>query len=81
MFITECKINEVFTDTYYFPLARMDGIHRMEKITDGLHLTTTIRLTGPLQWLWRKLVAEKIVATLPHQTNLLIELAKKTELT
>lgn len=77
MLITECLPNKKFTDTYYFPLARLDGIHEIEKRTDGLHITTTIRMTGPLRWLWRKMVAEEIVSTLPHQTDLLIQLARK----
>lgn len=77
MHISECDPNVKFTDTYYFPLARLDGIHQMEKTADGLKITTTIRMTGLLRWLWRKLVAEKIVATLPHQTNLLIQFAQK----
>jgi hypothetical protein len=77
MVITESIPNQKFADTHYFPLARMDGIHQMEKTTDGLRITTTIRVSGPLRWLWRKLVAEKVVATLPHQTNLLIQLARK----
>lgn len=75
--ITECTPNQSFTDTFQFPFARMDGIHTMEKTPDGLRLTTTMQITGPLAWLWRKLVVEKIVATLPHQTNLLIQMARK----
>lgn len=78
MIITECKPYEKFTDTYYFPFARLDGTHQMEKTTDGLRITTTIKMTGPLRWIWRKLVAEKIVSTLPHQTELLIELARNS---
>lgn len=77
MKITECIPNEKFTDTYHFPFARLDGTHQMEKIPNGLRITTTIKMTGPLRWLWRKLVAEKIAATLPHQTELLIKLARK----
>lgn len=73
--ITECIPNEKFTDTYYFPLARLDGIHEVKKTSEGLSITTTIKVTGLLQWLWSRLVAKKIVATLPHQTDLLIQLA------
>lgn len=79
MHITECIPNEKFTDTYYFPLAKMHGIHQLEKTSEGLRITTTVRLSGWLQWFWRKLVVEKIVATLPHQTDLLIQLAQKKQ--
>src|SRR5437899_7069115 len=57
--ITECTPNHSFTDTYFFPFARMDGIHSMEQTSQGLKLTTTMQITGPLSWLWRKLVVEK----------------------
>lgn len=78
MTITECIPNQKFTDTYYFPLARLDGIHEMEHTNEGLRITTTIKMTGLLRWIWRKLVAEKVVTTLPHQTELLIQLASKS---
>lgn len=77
MMISDCIPNQLFTDSYQFPLARLDGIHQMESTHDGLRITTTIRMSGPLRWLWRKLVGEKIVKTLPHQTNLLIQLARE----
>lgn len=76
MKITQCSTNKSFTDTYQFPLARMDGIHEMEQTNEGLRITTTIQIQGPLAWLWRKLVAEKVADTLPHQTGCLIELAR-----
>jgi hypothetical protein len=77
MTISECIPNQLFTDTYRFPLARMDGIHHMEKTSSGLRITTTIKISGPLAWLWRKLVAEKVAKTLPHQTQMLVDLARK----
>jgi len=79
MKITECIPNHLFTDTYQFPLARLDGIHKMEPVSNGLCITTTIRITGPLFWFWRKLIAEKIVATLPHQTDLLVQFARQVK--
>lgn len=50
----------------------------MEKTNQGLKLTTTIKVEGPLSWIWRKIVAEEIVATLPHQTDMLIKLARES---
>ena len=77
MIISECIPNKRFTDTYYFLFSRLDGVHEMEETSNGLRITTTMKLTGPLRWLWRKLVVEKIILTLPHQTELLIQLARK----
>jgi hypothetical protein len=77
MKITECTIDQSFTDTYHFFLAQLDGVHSLEKTTNGLRINTTIKISGPLQWFWKKMVGEKIVKTLPHQTNLLIQLARE----
>jgi hypothetical protein len=37
---------------------------------------TTITLTGPLAFLWRKLVVDNIVRDLPQQTERLLERAR-----
>lgn len=78
MEIIECIPNQSFTDYTKFPLAALYGKHHMEKNGDELTLTTTITVAGPLALLWRKIVAEDIVATLPHQTHLLITAAKQS---
>lgn len=57
----------------------MDGIHEMEETKDGLKLTTTIQISGPLSFLWRKLVADGIVKTLPEQTEALAALAGRKD--
>src|SRR3990167_7144544 len=54
MQITDCIPNEKFTDFFKFPLAKMYGIHWMEEIDGVLHLHTSIKIEGPLSFLWRK---------------------------
>jgi hypothetical protein len=78
MKIIECIPNQSFTDYTKFLLAGLYGTHHMEKTDNGLKLTTTIKVVGPLSWVWRKIVAEEIVATLPHQTDMLIKLAQQS---
>ncbi len=46
-----------------------------------LEVRTTITLSGPLAFVWRKLVVDKIVDDLPHQTERLIQQARKKPLT
>ena len=75
MEITECIPNQCFTDCYRFFLSRLYGIHRMEETKDGLLLTTSIKVVGPLGWLLRKLIGEKVAAEVPEQTEALIKLA------
>ncbi len=77
MEIVVSVLNQAFTDRTTFFGAILDGIHTMEETSEGLKLTTTIKVTGPLGFLWRKIVAEDIVKTLPHQSALLIEAAKQ----
>ena len=79
MTIVDCVPLISFTDHTSFFLANLYGTHHMEKENDGLKLTTTIKITGPLAWLWRKIVGEEIVKTLPEQTAKIIELARKTK--
>ncbi len=75
--IIECTPLQSFTDCTKLPLARLYGSHRMEKTAQGLQLTTTVSIEGWLGWLWRKLIAEKIVAGLPQQYDMLIKVARK----
>jgi hypothetical protein len=76
MKIIECTPNQSFTDHTTFFGCHLYGKHHMEVVADGLKLTTTITLKGPLTWLWRKIVGEDIVKTLPKQTDMLIRLAR-----
>ena len=77
MKIVECIPNQSFTDHTKFLLAELYGTHHMEQTDQGLKLTTIIKVVGPLAWLWRKIVGEDIVATLPRQTELLVKFARE----
>lgn len=77
MQITECIPNQCFTDCYKISfLARLYGIHEMEQTNQGLCLTTTIKIEGPLGWLLRKIIGEKVAAEVPEQTQTLINLVR-----
>lgn len=67
--------NKSFTDCTKFFLAKMYGTHRIEECTDGLTLTVSVKVTGLLGYVWRKLVAEQIAQGIPEQTQKLIKLA------
>ncbi|AIL12390.1 hypothetical protein IM40_00820 [Candidatus Paracaedimonas acanthamoebae] len=77
--IIEVRKNHKFTDRTRFFGAIMDGIHEMEATKDGLRLTTTMQISGPLSFIWRKLVVEGIVKTLPDQTEALVALARRED--
>lgn len=74
--LVEVEKERKFTDCTKFPGAKMYGSHTMEEKGDRLHLNVTMTMKGPLGFLWRKLVAEKIVAKLPEQMDALVRLAR-----
>ena len=78
--IYETNENHKFIDLTSFPLAKMYGEHTFEETPEGLRVTTTMRVVGLLGFLWRKIVAQKIVDDLPKDIAIQIEAAKKIKL-
>ncbi len=74
--IVEATENKSFTDFTKFPLAKMYGEHTFEETPNGLKLTTTMKVEGLLGFVWRKIVAQKIVDTLPEDMQQQIKTAK-----
>jgi len=74
--LTEVKPNSLFIDLTKFPLANMYDSHELIEHGDKLEIKTTIRIEGPLSFLWRKIVAEGVAKGMAAQTNRLIEKAK-----
>lgn len=74
--IVEATENKSFTDFTKFPLAKMYGEHTFEETPNGLKLTTTMKVEGILGFVWRKIVAQKIVDTLPEDMQQQIKTAK-----
>ncbi|MEO5672565.1 MAG: SRPBCC family protein [Ramlibacter sp.] len=70
--LSEVRPGEMFVDITRFPLARMVDSHEIIKRGDALEIKTTVRMEGPLAFLWRKLVGEDVVKSLPAQTDNLI---------
>jgi hypothetical protein len=71
--LTEVVPKRKFVDLTRFPLAKMHDSHELISHADGLEIRTTISLSGPLAFVWRKIVAEGIVSGLEAQTAKLIE--------
>lgn len=74
--LTHVKPNAAFTDLTRFPLARMLDSHELIEHDSALEVRTTITLSGPLSFFWRKLVVDRIVADLPRQTERLLQHAR-----
>jgi Polyketide cyclase / dehydrase and lipid transport len=74
--LIEVEPQRTFTDCTFFFGAKMYGKHTIEENEKGITLTTTVTITGPLGFVWRTLVGNKVVAKLPEQTEALIERAR-----
>ena len=74
--LTEINEGYSFTDCTSFFGAKMYDTHAMEETVDGLKLTNKLVVTGPLKWLWIKLVAQNVADTIAEETESLIKLAR-----
>jgi hypothetical protein len=73
------EINEMhsFTDCTKFFGAKMYNTHSMEVKDNGVILSNKLVVTGPLKWLWIKLVAQNVANTVPDEMDALVNLARK----
>lgn len=67
--------NKKYTDVTKFLLAKMVDQHILEETSEGLKFTNIITVTGPLSFLWIKLVAQKIVNDMPADMERLFKRA------
>ncbi|PPE03471.1 polyketide cyclase [Holospora curviuscula] len=74
--LTEINEGYSFTDCTSFFGTKMYDIHAMEETVDGLKLTNKLVVTGPLKWLWIKLVAQNVADTIAEETENLVKLAR-----
>lgn len=75
--LDEVKPNSYYRDLASLPLAKMTGEHIFEETPDGLKLTVTMSITGPLSFLWYNIIMKDIVKRLPEDLDTLIKEAKK----
>lgn len=75
--ITQIQDGFSFTDCTTFWGAKMYDTHAMEETPDGLKITNTLIVTGPLAWVWIWLVAKNVADSVPQETAALIELARQ----
>lgn len=75
--LTEIIPGQSFTDCTNFFGAKMYDTHSLEETPEGLKLSNKLVVTGPLSWLWIKLVAQNVADTVPEETEALIKLARE----
>jgi len=74
--LTEIEEGRKFTDCTKFFGAKMYDTHELEETKEGLLLTNTLVVIGPLKWLWIKLVAKNVADTVPQEMEALVDLAR-----
>jgi hypothetical protein len=74
--ITEVNEGQSFTDCTKFFGAKMYDTHSMEETSEGLKLTNKLVVTGPLSWLWIKLVAQNVANSASVEMDSLAKLAR-----
>lgn len=74
--LTEINEGHHFTDCTSFFGAKMYDTHMMEDTEEGLKLINQLVVTGPLKWLWIKLVAQNVADTVPEEMESLVRIAR-----
>ena len=70
--LIDVQTNIAFSDQCKFLGAVMHDSHEVAETVDGVKVTNTISMTGPLSFLWWHLVGKKVSKSIAEQTNNLI---------
>lgn len=71
--LSEVLINKKFTDYCKFFGATMYDDHLLEDTSDGLRISNTITVKGPLSFIWANLVGKKVASSVPHSMQALVD--------
>ncbi|PHQ82096.1 MAG: hypothetical protein COB66_00850 [Coxiella sp. (in: Bacteria)] len=77
--LTEIETYRSFTDRTRFLGATMYDTHQLEPTEHGLRISNAIRVTGPLAFLWIRLVANGVAAHAPKEMDAVVELARRVD--
>lgn len=67
---------KLFADVAHLPLARMRTVHEFERADGGTRVRVTIETTGPLAFLWDRMIAKKQAAGAADQTRRFVTFAR-----
>lgn len=68
--------NNSFVTVSSFPMAKIYHEHLLEETPDGLRISYTITVKGALSFLWVKLVAQQLIASISKDIENQISIAK-----
>jgi ligand-binding SRPBCC domain-containing protein len=76
---TQVEPGVSFTDVTKLPLARLTFRHRIEPTAEGCRFTHQVSITGPLSWLFARIIGRKIEAGLATAMRALAAMAERSE--
>lgn len=68
--------NEQFSNYCKFLGATMHDNHVLTEEPEGIRISHTLKMTGPLSFIWTHLVAKNVAHSIPTQTDNLVEYAR-----
>jgi hypothetical protein len=74
--LTRVEPKSAFDDLTNLPLAKMRDSHELIDHGEELEIRTTISISGPLSYIWRKFFVENVASGMREQTDRLIEKAQ-----
>ena len=74
--LTDVQPLKGYADLTRFPGAKMPDAHEILDHGGRVEIRNTLTVTGPLGFLWRKLVAEGVAASIEDQTRCMVERAR-----
>lgn len=74
--LSEVIINQKFTDYCKFFGATMYDAHELKETSEGLCITNTISVIGPLRFIWVNLIAKNVAKSVPKHMDTLVDLAR-----
>ena len=77
--ITACEPNRRFTDVSSLPLAKLEFVHELADVAGKVQVTHRVNISGPLSFLWARVIGAKTVAGLPHAMSKLVQQAKAVD--
>jgi hypothetical protein len=77
LFLEEVKKEESFTAYSNFFGAKIHYTRSVEEKSEGLLITYTMSITGPLKFWWYLIMKNKLVNCMPHDVDKLVEVANK----
>lgn len=77
--LTDVRLSEGFSVHTRLPLANLDFFHEMERVGEGTRITHRVEISGPLSFMFARLMGRGMEKGLPETVRNLARLAEERE--